>query len=78
MALDAAGLAAAITSEQGPAGNTGIQDDANLKMATAIVNYFKAHAEIACTIPPASINTAGSPAAQVGPPSPVSISGTLS
>lgn len=78
MSLDPSALASAISAEQGPAEDPAIQDAANMKLATAIVNYFVANAQISCTIPPAAINTAGGPAAQVGPPSPVSISGTLS
>jgi len=49
MALSAAGLAAAITAEQGaPASPEGIaiQNDANLKLATAIVNYIVANATV--------------------------------
>lgn len=78
MSLSASGLANAITAEQGTAEDAAKQTDANLKLATAIVNYLIANGVINSTIPPSAINTAGGPAAQVGPPSPVSITGTIS
>jgi len=63
MAMTAAGLAAAITAEQGPATDTTIQNDANLKLATAIINYITANAEVNPGIP---VSTTGGPTAQSG------------
>lgn len=52
MALDAAGLAAEISAQQGAAPSAegvAIQEAANLALATAIVNYFKANAQVVVT-----------------------------
>jgi len=51
MAITPAGLAAAITAEQGAATNTTIQDEENLKLATAIVNYLIANAQVTVATP---------------------------
>lgn len=65
MALSASGLAAAITAAQGAAEDPAIQDEANLKLATAIVNYITANAEV--TVQPGiAVATTGGPAAQTG------------
>lgn len=61
MPLSAAGLAAAITAEQGPAQDTSIQDAENLKLATAIVTYLTANALVSVTVA-----TTGGPASQTG------------
>lgn len=46
-------------------------------IADKIITEYTDNAEISCTIPSTSINTTGSAAAQVGPPAPVNISGTI-
>lgn len=63
MAMTAAGLAAAITAAQGPAEDTAKQDAANLALATGIVNFLLASAQVAPGIP---VATAGGPTAQTG------------
>lgn len=79
MSLSASGLADAITTSQGIAtASPAVQAAANMALATAIVNYLTANGVIAVTIPASAIATAGSPAAQVGPPAPVPLSGTIS
>lgn len=50
MTLTAAGLAAAMKSEQGASQDETIQDDANLKIATAIINYLVANTVVAVTV----------------------------
>lgn len=72
MSFTASGMAAAITTAQGPAQDTTIQDDANLKIATGVVNYIKTNLQF--LIPSGAIDTVGGPAAQVGPSAPVDIS----
>ncbi len=63
MALTASGLAAAITTAQGPAEDTSVQNDANMKLATGIIGYLIANAVVEPGIP---VATAGSPSAQTG------------
>jgi hypothetical protein len=63
MALSASGLAAKITEIQGPAEDTAKQDAANLALATAIVEYIKANAQVSVTV---TVSTTGGPAAQSG------------
>lgn len=65
MAMTAAGLAASITSAQGPAEDTAKQDAANLAIATGIINYITANAVV--TVPAGvAVATTGGPAAQTG------------
>lgn len=79
MALSASGLAAAITAQQGTAtDDPATQDQANLNLATAIVDYLTANATITVTLPSGAVATTGGPTSQVGPPAPVSLSGTIS
>jgi hypothetical protein len=59
MALTAAGLAAALTSEQGASQDAAIQDAANLDLATAIINYLKANTVV-------SVNVAVDPGSHIG------------
>jgi len=61
LTITAAGLAAAITAEQGPAQDTDIQDAENLKLATAIINYL-----VANTVVSVNVSTTGTAAAQTG------------
>lgn len=63
MPATAQGLANAITAAQGPAENTTIQNDANLKLATGIMGYFLSVVKVATGIP---VATAGGPTNQVG------------
>lgn len=72
MSFTAAGMAAAITQAQGPAEDTAKQDDANLKIATGVVQYIKDNLQF--LIPSGAIATTGGPTAQVGPAAPVPIS----
>lgn len=77
MGLSASDGAAAITAAQGAATNPAIQNAANLAIATGIANWLNNHLSISSTIPATSINTSGGPAAQVGPPAPVTITGSV-
>lgn len=61
MALTPAGLAAAIKAEQGASQDEAIQDAANLKLATAIINYLKDNAQVSVTV-----TTSGGPTNQAG------------
>lgn len=74
MSMSAAGLAAAITSAQGPAENTAIQQAANLALATGIINYLISSAVVTVTIEPSTIATPGF----IGPPNPVDVTGGVS
>lgn len=49
MTLTAAGLAAAITAQQGAAQDTDLQNEANLALATAIINYITTNAVVVGT-----------------------------
>jgi hypothetical protein len=77
MPITPAGLAAAITAEQGAAANPTIQNDANMKLATAIINYLVANTVVTATIEPGTIITTGSPTTQAGPAAPVPLTGTI-
>lgn len=62
MAITAAGMAAAITAAQGAAPTPEgvvIQNDANLKIATGIVDYLKASALVTGSVVVASGSSAG-------------------
>lgn len=81
MAITNAGLSAKIVAKLGAAegeAGTAKQKAFADALAGAIVEYFKDNAVVSATIPPLSIATTGSAAAQSGPAAPVSISGTLS
>lgn len=79
MTMTISGLANAITSAQGTASpSPSVQASANTALATAIVNYLTANMTVTCVIPPSAIATAGNASAQVGPPAPVDITGTVS
>ena len=52
MTLTAAGLAAAITAQQGAAQDTTIQYAANLALATAIINYITTNGVVTGTAGP--------------------------
>lgn len=74
MTITVAGLKAALAAAQGPSQDASIQDSANQALADAIVNYLKSNAIITCTILAGTIATPG----DIGPPTNVSIAGTLS
>lgn len=59
MALTAAGLAAALTTQQGTSQDPALQNDANLDLATAIINYLKANTVV-------SVNVAVDPGTHIG------------
>jgi molybdopterin biosynthesis enzyme MoaB len=50
MTLTAAGLAAAMKAEQGASQDETIQDEANLKVATAIINYLVANTVVSVIV----------------------------
>lgn len=67
MTLTAAGLAAAITAQQGPAQDMTIQDDENLKLATALITYITANAVVNATVAVTSVSGVTTGAGVSGP-----------
>lgn len=81
MALSASALGSLLVSKM--SAGQDVKDPAALEsfataLAEAIVEHITAAAEVTVTIPPSSINTTGSAAAQSGPPAPVDVEGTIS
>lgn len=69
MTMTAADLAQYMTNAQGPAQDTAKQNDANLKMATGIVDFLKD--KLTVTLNTGTVVTTGSSTTQTGPAAPV-------